>query len=69
MSSDDESEDHQGIDMKQLEIKCEQGMAVIFEHNVFHEGSDVTEGTKYCIRCDVLYSAQQYDNFASVPTS
>ena len=47
---------------QEMEIECQTGMAVIFEHNVLHEGTDVTLGTKYCIRCDVLYSAQTYDD-------
>lgn len=32
------------------------GMILVFEHDIYHEGSLVRSGTKYTIRTDVLYS-------------
>lgn len=32
------------------------GMILVFEHDLYHEGSLVRSGTKYTIRTDVLYS-------------
>jgi len=31
------------------------GMALVFLHQMFHEGSEVTEGRKYALRSDVMY--------------
>jgi len=36
-------------------VKPESGMILVFQHDILHEGSIVTEGTKYTIRTDVLY--------------
>ncbi len=33
------------------------GMALFFEHSTYHKGEVVTEGTKYVMRTDVMYSA------------
>ena len=33
------------------------GLALFFEHSAFHKGEVVTEGTKYVMRTDVMYSA------------
>jgi prolyl 4-hydroxylase len=32
-----------------------QGQALVFHHGLVHEGSEVTEGTKYVLRSDVMY--------------
>lgn len=37
----------------------EQGMAVWFSHGLSHEGAVVTEGRKYVLRTDVMYSAKR----------
>ncbi len=36
-------------------IRPRQGMALIFLHSLFHEGSEVTQGVKYVLRSDVMY--------------
>ncbi|RPD47647.1 2OG-Fe(II) oxygenase [Hymenobacter sediminis] len=38
-----------------LRIQPKQGMALIFLHSLFHEGSEVTQGVKYVLRTDVMY--------------
>ncbi len=38
-----------------LRIRPRQGMALIFLHSLFHEGSEVTQGVKYVLRSDVMY--------------
>jgi prolyl 4-hydroxylase len=38
-----------------LTVRPETGMALIFRHDIFHEGSVVTKGTKYVLRTDVMY--------------
>ena len=40
---------------KRLEVKPETGMILVFQHDLYHEGSVVISGTKYTIRGDVLY--------------
>eukprot|EP01050_Picozoa_sp_SAG11_P042778 SAG11_NODE_19887_length_457_cov_0.717877_2_plen_114_part_00 len=30
----------------------------VFQHDVLHEGAEVTRGRKYCIRTDVMYGAK-----------
>jgi hypothetical protein len=32
------------------------GMCVVFDHYLFHEGSEVTQGVKYAVRSDVFYT-------------
>jgi len=36
--------------------KPETGMCVVFDHYIFHEGSEVTHGVKYAVRSDVFYT-------------
>lgn len=38
-----------------LRIQPKQGMALIFLHSLYHEGSEVTQGVKYVLRTDVMY--------------
>jgi prolyl 4-hydroxylase len=38
-----------------LRIRPQQGMALIFLHSLYHEGSEVTQGVKYVLRSDVMY--------------
>lgn len=37
-------------------IKPETGMILVFNHTLFHEGSEVTSGKKYVLRSDVMFS-------------
>src|SRR6185436_6714053 len=39
----------------EIVIKPEKGMALLFIHNLFHEGSAVKSGIKYVLRSDVMY--------------
>ena len=38
-----------------LRVRPQQGMALIFLHSLYHEGSEVTQGVKYVLRLDVMY--------------
>ncbi|MGI4873134.1 MAG: 2OG-Fe(II) oxygenase [Janthinobacterium lividum] len=38
-----------------LRIRPRQGMALLFRHSLYHEGSEVTQGVKYVLRSDVMY--------------
>jgi prolyl 4-hydroxylase len=40
---------------KNLTIQPKQGTALIFLHDLEHEGSPVTEGTKYVLRTDIMF--------------
>jgi prolyl 4-hydroxylase len=40
---------------RQLRIQPKQGMALVFLHSLYHEGSEVTQGVKYVLRTDVMY--------------
>ena len=45
--------------MEQLDadVVPKMGQAAIFQHKVTHEGCEVTSGTKYALRTDVIYEA------------
>ncbi len=38
-----------------LRVQPRQGMALVFLHSLYHEGSEVTQGVKYVLRSDVTY--------------
>ena len=38
----------------------EPGKALIFQHNILHEGSELEEGVKYAMRTDVMYRVAGY---------
>lgn len=46
-----------GEDGKVVHLFPKTGRAVVFEHEVFHEGSRVDAGVKYAIRTDVMYAS------------
>lgn len=37
-------------------VKPETGMMLVFNHTLFHEGSEVLSGRKYVLRSDVMFS-------------
>jgi len=51
------NEDMEGgaTNFKDISIKPETGMALIFKHELPHEGAKVTAGLKYVLRSDVMY--------------
>ncbi|RSK31799.1 2OG-Fe(II) oxygenase [Hymenobacter metallilatus] len=44
---------------QKLQIQPKQGMALVFLHNLYHAGSEVTQGVKYVLRTDVMYRIQE----------
>jgi prolyl 4-hydroxylase len=42
---------------EEIEVAGHLGMALVFEHALFHEGAEVLEGVKYVLRSDVMYGA------------
>ena len=42
-----------------LRIRPRQGMALVFLHSLYHEGSEVTQGVKYVLRSDVMYRTNE----------
>ncbi len=38
-----------------LKIKPEPGMAIVFNHELLHEGGQITEGMKYIMRTDLMF--------------
>ena len=52
------SENFKGGDtkFKKFNIKPVKGMALLFMHNLVHQGAPVSKGTKYVLRSDVMYS-------------
>ncbi len=44
-----------------LKIKPEPGMAIVFNHEILHEGSQITDGQKYIMRTDVLFEKLETD--------
>lgn len=49
--------DHSGSRIRFIEdsVKPEIGMALLFRHELWHEGAEVLEGRKYVLRTDVIY--------------
>ena len=39
----------------EVSIEPHTGMALLFQHPLIHEGSEVTQGTKYVLRSDIMY--------------
>ena len=44
-----------------VRIRPRQGMALLFLHSLYHEGSEVTQGVKYVLRSDVMYRTDTAD--------
>ena len=40
--------------------KITPGMVIMFQHDIFHEGAMLEEGTKYIVRTDVMYTKRMY---------
>jgi len=40
-------------------ITPKEGMALIFLHKLYHEGSEVLEGRKYVLRSDIMYKLNE----------
>ena len=47
-----DNKDHLG----KLRVVPEPGKVLIFQHNVFHEGSLLISGCKYAMRTDIMYT-------------
>jgi hypothetical protein len=43
-----------------LQVVPEQGMALVFRHQLLHAGTSVRDGRKYVLRTDVMYRAQRF---------
>lgn len=52
------NDDFEGGDthFEHLAIRPQTGMALIFVHELRHEGSAVVRGRKYVLRSDVMYT-------------
>lgn len=44
-------------DFRDFAIRPTTGMALLFIHDTWHEGAEVTAGTKYVLRSDVMYGS------------
>jgi len=42
---------------RHLDVKPRTGSVLLFEHNILHEGQTVSNGKKYIVRSDVMYSS------------
>lgn len=40
---------------KEFEIKPKTGTALVFNHDLLHEGMEITKGIKYVLRTDIMY--------------
>ncbi|GJJ68973.1 hypothetical protein EMPS_01319 [Entomortierella parvispora] len=45
--------------IEKLEVSPKPGQILVFQHDLVHEGSKVTEGVKYVVRSDILYGRPQ----------
>ena len=52
------NEDFSGGETKfdEVSISPARGMALVFRHELFHEGSTISQGRKYVLRSDVMYN-------------
>lgn len=48
-------------------IEPTPGAAVIFDHELYHRGGMVTQGTKYAVRLDVIYSHAEIGEYSHYP--
>ena len=48
--------DKEGKPLAEVPVYPQPGKALIFQHNISHEGSLLEEGVKYAMRTDVMYS-------------
>jgi len=53
---------------ERVEVVPKPGRVLLFQHGLYHEGSCVTAGRKYCIRTDVMYS-KVGPTYAEVPVN
>jgi len=49
------------IDVRELYVSPETGMALCFVHELLHEGTPVIQGCKYVLRSDVMYSSTEQE--------
>lgn len=42
---------------EEIEVVGQLGMALVFEHSLFHEGAEVLDGVKYVLRSDIMYGS------------
>ncbi|KAF9098367.1 hypothetical protein BGX29_007650 [Mortierella sp. GBA35] len=50
---------------KQVAVPCRTGQALVFQHDLVHEGSKVQAGIKYVVRTDILYGPRP-NNYSSI---
>jgi len=50
--------DDNGTD-KDVAVVPKTGMVLVFQHDIYHEGSLLKEGRKYAVRSDILYHEEQ----------
>lgn len=50
-----EEEYKHGVERKVLNVQPKTGLALIFEQDLLHQGTEVLEGIKYTIRTDIMY--------------
>ena len=43
-----------------FKVKPKKGMAIIFSHQLGHEGEVITDGVKYVLRSDIMYRRKGY---------
>jgi len=53
------------FDFPKHSVQPETGMALVFEHQLYHQGAVVTRGTKYVLRSDIMYERRFGDSQGS----
>ena len=55
-------------DHVKVRYKARQGDAIVFDHKLLHEGAQVTDGQKYIMRSDLVYTkAESCDESEKIP--
>lgn len=50
------------------DVRPQTGSVLLFEHGILHEGKEVTQGKKYIVRTDIMYSSMD-DEHASADST
>lgn len=50
-----------------VRVRPKQGSVLIFDQELYHEGAEVTKGTKYIVRTDILFPEEGEEEGAGTP--
>ena len=48
-----------GSEPKRCSVRPQIGLALVFDHKLWHEGATLLEGVKFAIRTDIMFSRRK----------